>query len=154
MSAGPLDTFAVNLQQQVYHLVREYELCDQMCMGQYQVTASQGYTLLALPENESITMNALSESMGLANSTMTRMVDQLVDKGFVRRTTDDGDRRVVRVGLTGQGREMRRNLEQALQYFYGLVLDEIPQEERQVFLQVLKRVVAAIEKVRKKGCVP
>lgn len=154
MNASPLDTFAINLQHQVYHLVREYELCDQMCMGQYSVTASQGYTMLTLPESDSITMNALSESMGLANSTMTRMVDQLVEKGYVRRTTDDGDRRVVRVSLTSQGQETRRNLDQALQYFFGLVLTEIPQEEQHVFLQVLERVVAAIEKVRKNGCVP
>lgn len=152
MSTSSLNTFAISLQQQVYQLVRAYELCDQMCMGQYHVTASQGYTILTLPENESITMNALSEAMGLANSTMTRMVDQLVDKGFVRREADDEDRRVVRVSLTAQGQETRRNLEQAQQYFFGLVLTEIPQEEQHGILQVLERVVAAIEKVRKYGC--
>lgn len=154
MSASPLDAFAINLQRQVYRLVREYELCDQMCMGQYRVTASQGYTILTLPESDSMTMNALSETMGLANSTMTRMVDQLVDKGFVRRTTDDEDRRVVRVSLTAHGQETRRNLEQAQQYFFGLVLTEIPQDVRHDILQVLERVVAAIEKVRRNGCIP
>ncbi len=152
MSTGPLNTFAINLQKQVYQLVRAYELCDQMCMGQYRVTASQGYTMLTLPESESMTMNALSEAMGLANSTMTRMVDQLVEKGFVRREADDEDRRVVRVSLTAQGQETRRNLEQAQQYFFGQVLTEIPQDERHIFLQVLERIVAAIEKVRKSGC--
>jgi len=154
MSANPLDSFAINLQRQVYRLVREYELCDQMCTGQYRVTASQGYTILTLPESESMTMNALSEAMGLANSTMTRMVDQLVDKGFVRREADGEDRRVVRVSLTAQGQETRRNLEQAQQYFFGQVLTEIPQDERHIFLQVLERIVAAIEKVRKNGCIP
>lgn len=153
MSVSPLDAFAINLQHQVYRLVREYELCDQMCMGQYRVTASQGYTMLTLPESESMTMNALSEAMGSANSTMTRMVDQLVDKGFIRREADNEDRRVVRVSLTPQGQETRRNLEQAQQYFFGLVLTEIPQNEQHGFLQVLERVVAAIEKVRKSGCI-
>lgn len=154
MSTSPLDAFAINLQHQVYRLVREYELCDQMCMGQYRVTASQGYTMLTLPESESMTMNALSEAMGLANSTMTRMIDQLVGKGFVRREADEEDRRVVCVSLTAQGKETRRNLEQAQQYFFGQVLTEIPQDERHVFLQVLERIVAAIEKVRKNGCIP
>lgn len=154
MSTSTLDAFAINLQHQVYRLVREYELCDQMCMGQYRVTASQGYTMLTLPESESMTMNALSEAMGLANSTMTRMIDQLVGKGFVRREADEEDRRVVCVSLTAQGQETRRNLEQAQQYFFGQVLTEIPQDERHVFLQVLERIVAAIEKVRKNGCIP
>ncbi len=152
MSVSTLDAFATNLQQKIYRLAREYELCDQMCMGQYRVTVSQGYTMLSLPESESVTMNALSETMGLANSTMTRMIDQLVDKGFVRREADVEDRRVVRVSLTAQGQETRRSLEQAKQYFFGLVLAEIPQDERHGILQVLDWVVAAIEKVRKSGC--
>ncbi|KAF0111763.1 MAG: transcriptional regulator MarR family [Chloroflexi bacterium] len=154
MSASSLDLFASNLQRLISHLVREYELCDQICTGQYRLTASQGYTILTLPESESMTMNALSEAMGLANSTMTRMVDQLVEKGFVRRMTDDEDRRVVRVCLTLQGQESRHNLEQAQQYFFGLVLAEISREERQDILQSFERVVTAIEKVRKSGCIP
>lgn len=153
MSTTSLDTFAASLQRRVYQLVRECELCDQMCMGQFRVTASQGYTMLTLPESESVTMNTLSEAMGLANSTMTRMVDQLVKKGFVRRATDDEDRRVVRVSLTAQGRETRRNLEQAQQYFFGQVLAEAPQDERHNILQVLEWVITAIEKVRQKGCI-
>ncbi len=152
MNVSSLDAIAAGLQRQVYRLVREYELCDQMCMGQYRVTASQGYTLLSLPESESITMNALSEAMGLANSTMTRMVDQLVKKGFVCRTPDVEDRRVVRVGLTAKGQEMRQSLEEAQQYLFGQVLSEIPPDERHVLLQVLERVVTAIETVRQKGC--
>lgn len=153
MSTTSLDTFAASLQRRVYQLVRECELCDQMCMGQFRVTASQGYTMLTLPESESVTMNTLSEAMGLANSTMTRMVDQLVKKGFVRRATDDEDRRVVRVSLTAQGRETRRSLEQVQQYFFGQVLAEAPQDERHNILQVLEWVITAIEKVRQKGCI-
>lgn len=154
MSESPLDSFAVNLQRHIYRLVKEYELCDQMCMGQYRVTASQGYTILTLPESENMTMNALSEAMELANSTMTRMIDQLVDKGFVRREADNEDRRVVRVGLTAQGQETRRNLEQAQQYFFRRVLTDIPQDERHIISEVLERIAAAIEKVRKNGCIP
>lgn len=152
MDTTPLDTFAASLQRRVYQLVRECELCDQICMGQYGVTASQGYTVLAMPESESVTMNALSEAMGLANSTMTRMVDQLVSKKLVYRSSDDEDRRVVRVGLTAQGQETRRNLEQVQQFFFGQVLAEIPQNEQPVILQILERIVAAVGKVRQSSC--
>jgi len=61
---------------------------------------------------------------------------------------------VVCVSLTAQGQETRRNLEQAQQYFFGLVLTEISQDERHDILQVLERIVVAIEKVRKNGCIP
>ncbi len=85
-------SFAAALQRQIYELVRAHELCDRACLAQNGVTAAQGYTLLAFPEQGGMTMNALSDQMRLSSSTMTRMIDQLVQKGFVLRRPDDEDR--------------------------------------------------------------
>jgi len=145
--------FAARLQRQLYQLVRTYELCDQACLAQNGVTASQGYTLLSLPQEGTLSMNDLSEAMGLAGSTMTRYVDELVRKGFVQRKPDAEDRRVVRVELTNQGREVRSILEGALQDFYKQVLDEIPPDERVALLHALDLVSQAITKVFNSCCV-
>lgn len=140
------DTFAAQIQRLLYKLVRSYELCDRVCLTQHDVTASQGYTLLALPPEGTVSMNELSEAMGLAGSTMTRMVDQLVSKRLVQRKPDDEDRRVVRVWLTERGREARRTLEQALQDFFKGALDDIREEERPTILRALERIVQSVEK--------
>ncbi len=144
--------FATSLQRQLYQLVRTYELCDQACLTQNGVTASQGYTLLFLPEGGHLSMNDLSQAMGLASSTLTRHVDQLVRKGLAHRWPDDEDRRVVRVELTDRGRELRSMLQGAMQDFFKQVLDEIQEDERPALLRVLEQVTQAIAKVFKSCC--
>ncbi len=144
--------FAANLQRQLYRLVRTYELCDQACLAQNGVTASQGYTLLSLPQEGHLSMNDLSEAMGLAGSTMTRYVDGLVRKGLAQRKPDAEDRRVVRVELTKQGQKVRSILDGALQDFFKQVLDEIPPAERNTLLHALELVSHSIAKVFKSCC--
>jgi DNA-binding MarR family transcriptional regulator len=140
-------SFAAALQRQIYELVRAHELCDRACLAQNGVTAAQGYTLLAFPEQDGLTMNALSDQMRLSNSTMTRMIDQLVQKGFVLRRPDDEDRRVVRVELTDQGREIRSTLEQSLRDLFSLVLNEIDEAERPLILHALEQVTRSVVSV-------
>ncbi len=144
--------FATSLQRQLYQLVRTYELCDQACLAQNGVTASQGYTLLFLPEAGHLSMNDLSQAMGLASSTMTRYVDELVRKGLAHRRPDDEDRRVVRVELSDRGRELRCVLQSAMQDFFKQVLDEIQEKERPALLRALEQVTQAIVKVFKSCC--
>ncbi len=145
-------SFATSLQRQLYQLVRAYELCDRACLAQNGVTASQGYTLLSLPKEGYLSMNDLSDAMGLAGSTMTRNVDGLVHKGLVRRQPDAEDRRVVRVGLTERGQKARSVLEGALQDFFKQVTDEIPSDGRSTLLHALEDISQSIAKVFKRCC--
>ncbi len=144
--------FALTLQRLIDKLVRNCELCDRLCLAQHGVTASQGYTLLALPQAGHVSMNELSGAMGLANSTMTRMVDQLVSKGLVSRGPDEDDRRIVRVCLTTQGQQVRRLLAKAQQDFFQAVLDEIREDERPAILYALEQVTQSLAKALNTCC--
>ncbi|MBI4317330.1 MAG: MarR family transcriptional regulator [Chloroflexi bacterium] len=140
------DAGAFALMTLVDRLAKAYDLCDSVCAAQQDVTAAQGRTLLALPPDVQVRMNELSDTLGLATSTTTRMVDQLVGKGLVLRLQDERDRRVVRVILTEQGRQVRRALEQARQDFFQLVLDEIKRTERWSILYALEKVASSVDK--------
>ena len=140
------DTFPVQVQRHVYHLVRLYQSCDRMCLAERGVGASQSYTLLSLPQEDSLGMNELSEAMGLANSTTTRIVDQLVRKGLVRRKTDAADRRVVKVALTPKGQDLRHALDKEQQDFFKQAFDEIPKGERPVIVRCLEQITSLVSK--------
>lgn len=152
MSQERVSTFASGMQRALYELVRSYEACDQACLAQHGVTAAQGYTLLALADHSDVTMNELSEAMGLASSTMTRMVDHLVRKGLVGRRHDDEDRRVVRVWLTAEGKRVRCALESERQYLMERVLGEIEENERPTVLSALQKVAKLIRKAMETCC--
>ena len=136
--------FAETLQRLTSDLVRYSSLLDRVCTENLTITGSQGYTLLAIPDNETISMNDLSLKMKLAGSTMTRMVDQLVQKGLADRKPDPEDRRVVLVFMTESGRQAKHQLDEALQTFFLTVLQDIPENERGQVLQSLKLLNGAI----------
>ncbi len=98
-------------------------------------------------------MNELSEAMGLANSTTTRVVDQLVKKNLVHRREDSEDRRVVRVQLTAQGRELWQTLDTELQDFFSQIMNGIQEDERPVILHALERLTTSLAKALG-GCCP
>ena len=136
--------FAETLQRLTNDLVRYAGLLDRLCTENLNITGSQGYTLLAMPDSESISMNDLSLKMKLASSTMTRTVDPLVKKGLVERQPDAEDRRVVRVRLTESGILAKQQLHEALQWFFSSVMEEIPEREREQVLHSLERLNGAI----------
>ena len=145
-------SFASRMQRLLYDLVRNYESCDKMCLARHDLTAAQAYTLMALPTSPDMTMNDLSETMGLANSTMTRMVDTLVSKGLVYRRHDEEDRRVVRAGLTAKGQEVRRGLEREQERLFGQILSGIGEDERTSIIQALERIKGLFGNILKTCC--
>ncbi len=144
--------FAQTLQRLTFDLVRYTAICDRVCTEELAITGSQGYTLLAIPDSDSISMNDLSLRMKLASSTMTRMVDQLVQKGMVDRQPDAEDRRVVRVRLTGRGAEAKQHLQETLTMVFTRVLEEIPQGERASTIRSLETLNQAIRNTLNACC--
>lgn len=147
MSGDNLDALAARMQRLTYQIFKNYELCDQWVITPHGLTVSQGYTLLAFPAQDTVRMSELSGSMGLANSTMTRMVDQLVQKGLVQREPDDTDRRAILVGLTLVGQEVQRTLQTQFQEFFKLVLQELEADERSAILDALEKLSGVVAKV-------
>jgi DNA-binding MarR family transcriptional regulator len=63
--------------------------------------------LMLLSQNvEPLTMGELSSELSVPMSTATRIVDGLVRAEMVERVNDANDRRVVRVGMSKNGREL------------------------------------------------
>ena len=59
----------------------------------------QGKILDALWQQDGLSANEISQRTGLANSTLTSMLDRMENAGLVRRSRSTEDRRVVRVFL-------------------------------------------------------
>jgi DNA-binding MarR family transcriptional regulator len=63
--------------------------------------------LMLLSKNpDPLTMSELSSELNVPLSTATRIVDGLVQGGMVARVNDPNDRRVVRVGMSKNGRKL------------------------------------------------
>jgi len=81
-----------------------------------QVFASQGITfqqwivLMHVRDGLAITIAGLCEELRHDSGAMTRLIDQLEERGFVERQRQSADRRVVNLALTPAGRKMVNSL--------------------------------------------
>src|SRR3954462_9197475 len=78
-------------------------------MGEWlttDLTVPQLKVLFALHVQGEATMSVLARTLGVTTSTMTAIVDRLVERGLIRRGGQAGDRRRIVCRLTPQGAEL------------------------------------------------
>lgn len=150
MPQNNLEDFVDEVKELISEFVGLYRFLDKdekACCG---VTVSQCCTLLAFDGKDKLTMNELSDELGLSSSTMTRNVDVLVRRGYLDRVRDDVDRRLVFVLPTESGKELLANLRGREQDFFTEVLRTIPESEWQNVTSSLRLLLTAL---KKKGAV-
>ena len=74
------------------------------------ITAAQYVIMVRLAENESSSASGLCRGTSYDPGAMTRMIDRLERKGFVRRVRSADDRRKVDLELTPEGRAVHPKL--------------------------------------------
>lgn len=92
------------------------------------LTYTQYIVLLALLEEDGVSIKALGGRLSLDSGTLTPVLRRLDAAGHVNRTRDRNDERIVRVDLTAQGRALRPDLERvnnAIGASTGLDADEL-----------------------------
>ena len=104
----------------------------------------QGKILDALWQTDGLSINEIGQRTGLANSTLTSMLDRMEDAGLVSRDRSQSDRRVVRVFLGPNAESCKQQYisvsEQMTEiYFRGFTDDEISALEKGL-LRVLENV--------------
>ena len=68
--------------------------------------------IMEIETAERITCNLLSDKMGLSVSRGSRIIDGLVRKGYLLRTTNPEDRRSFVLSLSSKGAKIRKQIEQ------------------------------------------
>ena len=106
--------------------------------------------MLLSQDEEPLTMGRLSSELDVPLSTTTRIVDGLVQAGMVERVTDPSDRRVVRVGMSKNGREL---YEAGIAYNkqrIAKLLCVFTAEEQEQFLKLMNKLFDAIMNAQQK----
>jgi DNA-binding MarR family transcriptional regulator len=80
------------------------------------------FRLLAMVDDGGDRASWLADRLALAKPTITALVDGLVDRCYLTRTADVGDRRVTRIAMTQRGRRALVAAEAAMAERLGEVL--------------------------------
>lgn len=151
--AEPVNDSVQAIRSASRQLVRELHLLDGrvLCCN---LPLSQCHLVIELDILGEATASDLGDRLVLEKSTMSRLVGTLVDKGLVRASRSQGDRRARNLSLTCEGKAQARKLSQ---HAHGQVASAMeflsPQDEKMV-LDGLARYATALRYARKSGEYP
>ncbi|MCF6390817.1 MarR family winged helix-turn-helix transcriptional regulator [Mycobacterium sp. MBM] len=105
-----------------------------------EVSTIEGWRVLgALRGGEGFTMSEMSTAMAIPPPTLTRIVDKLVDGGFVLRRVDATDRRRVLIYLSARGKSKVRRLARQEAAMKATLVDEFGEESAIALIRTLAR---------------
>ncbi|RDH82992.1 MAG: MarR family transcriptional regulator [endosymbiont of Galathealinum brachiosum] len=85
----------------------------------FGLSPSHAYVLRVVLDQPGISMKQISEELELAPSTVTRFVDSLINKDFLKRVSNDDDKRGTQIFPTQQSKKIHRKLENTGQALYA-----------------------------------
>jgi DNA-binding MarR family transcriptional regulator len=111
-------------------LVRRLQLMEREEKQQLALTLPQSHALHALMDAGSLRMQELAGTLGLAQSTVTRLVAPLKRMGLLDRRPDRNDGRATRAFLTEKGTAIVDSLETSDRTLYHSLMERLDPTRR------------------------
>lgn len=107
-------------------------------------------TMHEINDGQAFTTTQLAQKMDVTNAASSQMVEKLVKVGFVKRESDDNDRRVTWVSLTEKGKEQLRIAYNEASDFIEGMIDYIGEEDTNIMLPIMDKVLEYAKKMSNK----
>ena len=109
------------------------------------IAPAQFMLLLELWREEGISQRDLVERLDVEQATIANTLARMERDGLITRVAHKGDARVKLIRLTGKAREIEREAVAAAWAQNAAALESLSDEERLVFLDLMRRVIGAMQ---------
>ncbi len=92
------------------YLREKGEAYNQTIRKKYNLNESEYFFFIAFKKCDCINSCIMAKSMGISLSRISRIIDNLVKKELLVRTTDENDRRSIIIKLTPAGTQLLKNI--------------------------------------------
>jgi DNA-binding MarR family transcriptional regulator len=134
---------AARLQQEVIGFIRAFGLLsgDRTPCGQ-PLAPSDAHALTEIVSDDGLTQRQLVDRLRLDRSSVSRLVDRLVARGWVERMNGP-DRRTVRLIPTSAGRRVAADVAGARAKRFAALLEAVPPDRRDEVLDAIRLLTVA-----------
>jgi len=115
------------------------------------ITFQQWIVLMHLRDGIATTIAGLCQEIRYDSGAMTRLIDQLEERGFIERQRQSADRRVVDLALTPAGRKMVESLVPLTVDTLNDALTGLTKAEVQQLQGLLRRVITRVGELNGEG---
>ena len=110
-----------------------------------EFNGAQGKILYVLWQKDHISIIELSRQTGLANTTLTSMLDRMEAAGLLQRLPDPKDRRKNLIALTEKAARLQESYDKVSEKMHKVYFKDFSTEEILVFEGYLRRVLANVK---------
>ena len=111
----------------------------------FNLTITQLHYLHAIEELEAPTFKQIVEKFKVQKSTVTDIVNRLIARNLVYKKQSDEDLRIFNLYLTEKGKELLKIESQGYYYFANKMTKCLDEDEKQLFLRLLEKIVKEIK---------
>lgn len=112
------------------------------------VPVSEAHALVELSKSGPLTQKELGAALNLQKSSVSHLVLNLLNRGWVERSRNCSDGRVRDVSLTAEGKVAADRISRARRDKMSAILEQIPEKERPAVMRALKTLIGAIHESR------
>ena len=110
-----------------------------------EFNGAQGKILYVLWQRDNISIIELSKLVGLANTTLTSMLDRMEEAELIKRLPDPDDRRKNLIVLTDKAASLQGKYDQVSQEMNEVYYKDFTEEEIMEFERYLQRVLKNVK---------
>jgi MarR family transcriptional regulator, organic hydroperoxide resistance regulator len=114
-------------------------------LKEMNVTGPQFYILYLLSASEGTKSTELADKLDVKPSAITVMIDRLLKNNFVIRERDEKDRRIVKLKLTSEGREVFEKGKAKRREIFSKYLAYLDEEDVDQLVTIYEKLAAAVE---------
>lgn len=123
-------------------IIRSVDIHSKWLRQQAGVTSPQLIILKEIKHNKSISTTVLASKISLSQSTVTNILDRLVERNLVVRTRDTSDKRVWFLALTSDGQAIVDNSPSLLQKKFIDKFSSLPEWQQTQMVSNLQLIVS------------
>lgn len=138
---GHLQENIISVVHMMYRGIEAELAQDRLAVGVYSVLA-------ACFMNEPITVSEVQRHVPLDTGRISRIVTNLEERNFVRKTRLQADRRMVSIEMTDEGRDIAARVMGKIDSFYVSTMGRITDDELTHLIAFIEKMLANADRVR------
>ena len=116
-----------------------------------EVSLTQWIALMTLTRFAHISATQLSAELGHDMGALTRVVDELEERGLVRRARSQRDRRAVEIAITAAGRRTAERSKRLIVALLNELVEPFSEHETKTLIALLQRVMVHLQQAADAG---
>ncbi len=135
------DKFIIELYNINRAIKNEFEECSKMCGG---ISEKELHVIGFIGRNKNVKMKDIADNIDAPMSTLTNIVDKLIEKKFLSREHSGNDRRVINVMLTDKGKAASKNVISKRKSVAENVLSQFSEKEQATFIKHMNILASSL----------